>query len=156
MGSPDERLSVGKTEKLLAICRSCLGWCVLRRVISTEGAPKPIGSYSQAVCVDGWLFVSGQIPLDPRTGGLAEGGFKERVGRALENVRAIVEAAGGSMESIVKVTVYLRDISRFNEFNEVYERFFSRDPPARSVVGVASLPRGAEVEIEAVAWIGKC
>ncbi|MCS7111295.1 MAG: RidA family protein [Ignisphaera sp.] len=128
----------------------------MRKIVFTEGAPRPIGPYSQAVCVDGWLFISGQIPLDPKTNSIAEGDFKERVRRVLENIRAIVEAAGGSLENVVKVTVYLKDISRFSEFNEVYERFFSNSPPARSVVGVAELPRNAELEVDATAWIERC
>lgn len=128
----------------------------MKRIVFTDGAPRPVGPYSQAVCVDGWLFISGQIPLDPKTNGVVEGDFRTKVRRALENVKAIVESIGGSLDNIVKVTVYLSDISRFAEFNEVYREFFPRDPPARSVVGVARLPRDAEVEVEAIAWIERC
>jgi 2-iminobutanoate/2-iminopropanoate deaminase len=100
-----------------------------------------------------FLFVSGQIPLDPTTGALVEGDFKARVRRVLDNVRAVVEAGGGSLRDVVKVTVYLRDIGLFQEFNEVYREYFQENPPARVVVGVSSLPRGADVEVEAIAYV---
>jgi 2-iminobutanoate/2-iminopropanoate deaminase len=128
----------------------------LKTVIYTEKAPKPIGPYSQAVCVNGWLYISGQIPIDPATGRLIEGSFKDQVRRALENAKAILEAAGGSMESVVKVAVYLKDMSKFQEFNEVYSEYFKQAPPARSVVGVSSLPRNAELMIDLVAYLGHC
>jgi 2-iminobutanoate/2-iminopropanoate deaminase len=128
----------------------------LKKIVSTEKAPRPIGPYSQAICVNGWLYVSGQIPLDPVTGDIVRGDFKVQVERVLENIRAIVESTGGRLEDVVKVTVYLRDIGRFSEFNEVYSKYFPRDPPARSVIGVSSLPRGVELEIDAVAYVGNC
>jgi 2-iminobutanoate/2-iminopropanoate deaminase len=128
----------------------------LKTVIYTEKAPKPIGPYSQAVCVNGWLYISGQIPIDPATGRLIEGSFKDQVKRALENAKAILEAAGGSLESVVKVTVYLKDMSKFQEFNEVYSEYFKQAPPARSVVGVSSLPRNVELMIDLVAYLGHC
>jgi len=128
----------------------------LKKIVFTERAPKPIGPYSQAICVNGWLYVSGQIPLDPVTGDIVRGDFKVQVERVLENIRAIVESTGGRLEDVVKVTVYLRDIGRFSEFNEVYSKYFPRDPPARSVIGVSSLPRGVELEIDAVAYVGNC
>lgn len=128
----------------------------MKRTVFTDNAPRPVGPYSQAVCVDGWLFISGQIPLDPKTNSIVEGDFRTKVRRTLENVKAIVESLGGSLDNIVKVTVYLSDISRFAEFNEVYREFFPQNPPARSVIGVAKLPRDAEVEVEAIAWIGRC
>jgi len=128
----------------------------LKTVIYTEKAPKPIGPYSQAVCVNGWLYISGQIPIDPATGRLIEGSFKDQVRRALENAKAILEASGGSLESVVKVTVYLKDMSKFQEFNEVYSEYFKQDPPARSVIGVSSLPRNAELMIDLVAYLGHC
>ncbi len=128
-----------------------------KKEISTPNAPKPVGPYSQAVCVDGWLFVSGQIPLDPSTGELVEGSFKEKVERVLENIKAIIEAAGGSLSDVVKVTVYLTDITRFSEFNEVYAKYFDKPPlPARVVVGVSALPKGVELEVEAMAHLSKC
>ena len=128
----------------------------MKKIVSTEKAPRPIGPYSQAICVNGWLYVSGQIPLDPVTGDIVRGDFKVQVERVLENIRAIVESTGGRLEDVVKVTVYLRDIGRFSEFNEVYSKYFPRDPPARSVIGVSSLPRGVELEIDAVAYVGNC
>ncbi len=128
----------------------------MKTVIYTEKAPKPIGPYSQAVCVNGWLYISGQIPIDPATGRLIEGSFKDQVRRALENAKAILEASGGNVESVVKVTVYLKDMSKFQEFNEVYSEYFKQAPPARSVVGVSSLPRDAELMIDLVAYLGHC
>ena len=125
-------------------------------MVFTDKAPKPVGPYSQAVCVSGWLYISGQIPLDPATGNAIEGDFRAQVVRVLENLKAIVEAAGGSIDNVVKVTVYLRDMSKFAEFNEIYSRYFSVSPPARSVVGVANLPRGVELEIDAIAYVEQC
>lgn len=112
----------------------------------------PIGPYSPGVVASGrLLFVSGQIPLDPETGELVKGTFKEMARRAIENLLSVVEAAGGSVENVVKVTVYLRDIGKYGEFNEVYSEFFSGAKPARAVVEVSNLPKGVEVEIEAIA-----
>uniref|UniRef100_A0A7J3Z5C7 RidA family protein n=1 Tax=Ignisphaera aggregans TaxID=334771 RepID=A0A7J3Z5C7_9CREN len=128
----------------------------MKNVVFTDKAPKPVGPYSQAVCVSGWLYISGQIPLDPATGNVIEGDFRAQVVRVLENLKAIVEAAGGSIDNVVKVTVYLRDMSKFAEFNEIYSRYFSVSPPARSVVGVANLPRGVELEIDAIAYVEQC
>ncbi len=126
----------------------------MRRTLFTERAPKPIGPYSQAICVNGWLYVSGQIPLDPVTGEVVKGDFKAQVERVLENIKAIVESAGGKLEDVVKVTVYLKDVKRITEFNEVYSRYFPVNPPARSVVGVLELPRGVELEVDVVAYTG--
>jgi 2-iminobutanoate/2-iminopropanoate deaminase len=128
----------------------------MKKVIYTDKAPKPIGPYSQAVCIDGWLFISGQIPLDPSTGNIITSSFEKQVERVLENLKAIVECAGGSLSSIVKTTIFLRDISMFPVFNEVYSKYFKEEPPARSVVEVKNLPRNAEIMIEAVAKINKC
>jgi len=123
------------------------------RHVETPDAPRPVGPYSQAVKAGCFLFVAGQIPLDPATGKLVEGSFKDKARRALENVKAIIEAAGLDMSKAVKVTVYLTDIGRFSEFNEVYMEFFKGPVyPARAVVQVAGLPLGAEVEVEAVAY----
>ncbi len=127
-----------------------------KKTVSTPNAPKPVGPYSQAVCVNGWLFVSGQIPIDPATGEMVEGEFEAAARRALENIKAIVEAAGGKMDDIVKVTVYLRDISKFSVFNKIYEEFFEREYPARVVIGVAQLPKNADIEVEAIARIDNC
>jgi 2-iminobutanoate/2-iminopropanoate deaminase len=128
----------------------------MKKVIYTDKAPKPIGPYSQAVCIDGWLFISGQIPLDPSTGNIITSSFEKQVERVLENLKAIVEYAGGSLSSIVKTTIFLRDISMLPVFNEVYSKYFKEEPPARSVVEVKNLPRNADIMIEAVAKINKC
>ncbi|HID80416.1 MAG TPA: RidA family protein [Ignisphaera sp.] len=126
---------------------------MVKKVIYTENAPRPIGPYSQGVKVGNFLFISGQIPIDPVTGKVIEGSFRDKVARVLENIKAIVEAAGGSLENVVKVTVYLRDISKFVEFNEVYAVYFRENPPARSVVEVSNLPKGVDIEVEAIAFI---
>ncbi|MEM0031171.1 MAG: RidA family protein [Desulfurococcaceae archaeon] len=128
----------------------------MKKIIYTSNAPRPIGPYSQGVCVNGLLFISGQIPIDPATNSLVEGDFKSKVERVLENVKAIVEAAGGKINDIVKVTVFLRDISKFQEFNEVYSKYFGENPPARSVIEVSNLPRNVDLEVEAVAYIHEC
>jgi len=122
------------------------------KVIQTDRAPKPVGPYSQAVSVDGWLFVSGQLPIDPKTGKLVEGDFREKVRRVMENIKAIVEAAGGTLKNVVKVTVYLEDISKFSEFNEVYSEYFKDHKPARSVVE-AKIPKNAGLEVDVIAYI---
>ena len=120
-------------------------------VIQTEAAPKAIGPYSQGIALADWVFVSGQIPLDPATGELVRGSFADHATRVLTNLDAILHAAGSDRRRVVKVTVYLTDVGRFAEFNEVYATFFGEHRPARAVVGVTALPRGAQVEIEAVA-----
>lgn len=122
-----------------------------RQTISTEDAPGAIGPYSQAIVAGGMVFTSGQVALDPRTGELIPGGVEEQTLRLMENLRAVLEAAGSGLELVVKTTCFLTDLSEFSRFNEVYARFFPSDPPARSTVGVAGLPRGARVEVEAVA-----
>ncbi|MCE4599329.1 MAG: RidA family protein [Desulfurococcales archaeon] len=126
-----------------------------REAVFTDAAPRPVGPYSQAIVVDGWIFIAGQIPLDPKSGELVEGEFRVQVRRALDNLKAIVEAAGGSMDDLVKVTVYLKDITKFDEFNQVYKEYFKSSYPARVVVEVSDLPKGAEVEVEAIGYIGK-
>ena len=120
-------------------------------VIRTDAAPKAIGPYSQGIAVGGWVFVSGQIALDPATGELVRGGFADEARRVLANLGAILSAAGIERRNVVKVTVYLTDVARFVEFNEIYAAFFGDHRPARAVVGAAALPRGAQVEIEALA-----
>ncbi len=124
------------------------------KVVYTERAPRPVAPYSQGVIAGCFLFVSGQIPLDPSTGELVRGDFRRAARRALENLKAVVEAAGASLRDVVKVTVFLSDISRFQEFNEVYREFFGGGPyPARTAVQVAALPLGADVEVEAIAYV---
>lgn len=122
--------------------------------MSTGGAPKALGPYSQAIAAGGWVFCAGQIGLDPATGDLVEGGAPAEARRALENLGAVLAAAGCGLGDVVKTTIFLADIGDFAAVNEVYAGFFPEAPPARSTVGVAALPRGSAVEIEAVAWKG--
>ncbi|MCH8927643.1 MAG: RidA family protein [Candidatus Marinimicrobia bacterium] len=120
-------------------------------VISTQNAPAPVGAYNQAIVTGNLIFVSGQIPLDPDTGELIDGDFKARCNRVLENLKAIVESAGSSIDKIVKTNVYLTDLSNFSEVNETYAEFFKYDPPARAAVEVSKLPLGVDIEIECIA-----
>ena len=122
-----------------------------RETIFTDEAPEAIGPYSQAVRSGTMLFVSGQIPLEPKSGEMIDGGIKPQTERVLNNLKAIIEKAGGRMEDVVKTTVYLTDLSLFTEMNDVYAKFFSQTPPARATVQVAALPKGALVEIDAIA-----
>ncbi len=122
-----------------------------KSVIATAQAPSAIGPYSQAVQCGSWIFVSGQIPLDPATGKIVEGGIAAQTERVLKNLAAILEAAGAGLPQVVKTTVYLRDLGEFGKMNEVYARFFAEQPPARATVEVARLPRDVQVEIEAIA-----
>lgn len=123
--------------------------------IHTAQAPQPIGPYSQAVAVDGWLYVAGQIAIDPVTGARLTGDIASQTERVLHNVQAIVEAAGGSLRDVVKTTVFLADLGEFAAMNEVYTRFFTDAcPPARSTVEASNLPGGSRVEIDAVARLG--
>lgn len=126
----------------------------MRQIVATEKAPRAIGPYSQAVISQGLVFVSGQIPLDPATGQMTEGDIAAQTERVLENLRAILEACGSSLERVVKTTVYLADLDDFPRMNEVYARYFPSAPPARATVEASRLPRGARVEIEAVAEAG--
>jgi len=121
-----------------------------REIVEASGAPAAIGPYSHAVRAGGLLFCSGQIPLDPATGELVGSTPAEQAERCLENLRAVCEAAGTTLEQAARVTVYMTDLSAFAEVNEVYARFFSGEPPARVAIGVAALPRGAQVEIDAI------
>lgn len=124
-----------------------------KQVISTPNAPAAIGPYSQAVRVGNLVFVSGQIPLDPATGQLVGGDIGVQTEQVLENLAAILEAAGSSLAQVVKATVYLRDLGEFGRMNEVYAKFFRENPPARATVQVARLPREAAVEIDVVAEV---
>jgi len=123
--------------------------------IKTEKAPAAIGPYSQGILSGSLLFTSGQIPLDPAAGILVSGGIQSETKQVLENLKAVLEAGGAGLKDVVKTTVYMADLSEFAQMNEVYGIYFSGEPPARSTVGVASLPRGARVEIEAVAVVPK-
>ncbi|MDW8363211.1 MAG: RidA family protein [Myxococcales bacterium] len=125
-----------------------------RRRVSTDRAPAAIGPYAQAIAARGLLFTSGQIGLDPSTGELVEGGTREQVERVMENLAAVLEAAGTGFDRVVKATIFLVDLADFAVVNEVYGRWFAgMTPPARSTLQVAALPRGARVEIELVALI---
>ena len=124
------------------------------RAVQSADAPAPVGPYSQAVVAGGFVFASGQIPLDPRTGKLVSGEIEVQTERVLENLRAVLEAAGSSLERVVKASVYLVDLALFPRVNAVYARAFASDPkPARSTVQVAALPLGAEIEIDVVATL---
>ena len=123
----------------------------MKQAINTPQAPAAIGPYSQAVQVGNLVFTSGQIPIDPATGTLVQGGIKEQTRRSLANVKAILEAAGLSMDKVVKTTVFMADMNDFADMNAVYAEFFSDPCPARSAVAVKTLPKGALVEIEVVA-----
>jgi 2-iminobutanoate/2-iminopropanoate deaminase len=121
-----------------------------REAVTAPGAPAAIGPYVHAVVAGGLLFCSGQIPLDPRTGDLVGATAADQAGRCLENLAAVCQAAGTTLGEAVKVTIYMTDMSEFQAVNEVYGSFFESDPPARLAVGVAALPRGAQVEMDAV------
>ena len=125
------------------------------KVISTDQAPKAIGPYSQAIATaSGLLFCSGQIPLDPQSGEMVGiGDVREQARRVLENLKAVVEAAGSSLGQVVKTTIYLADLADFGAVNEIYAKYFGDKPPARATVQVAGLPRGALVEIDAIAQV---
>ena len=125
----------------------------MRVRVQTEHAPVAIGPYSQAIKAGGFVFVSGQIPIDPQTGEFVSGGVGEQTDRVLKNLSAVLEASGSSLEQVVKTTVFLADMRDFGAMNEVYGRFFMADPPARATVAAAGLPRDARVEIEAVALV---
>jgi 2-iminobutanoate/2-iminopropanoate deaminase len=122
-----------------------------KEIISAAGAPKAIGPYEQAVKAGEWVYVSGQIPLDPKSGSLVEGDIAVQTRRVMENLKAIIEAAGSSFERVIKTTVFLKDIADFAAMNEVYGGYFGTTKPARSTVAVAELPRGALIEIDLVA-----
>lgn len=119
--------------------------------VHTAAAPQALGPYSQAVMAGDQLFCSGQIPLDPATGELVSGGFEAQVERVFDNLAAVVAAAGLTLDHTVKVTIYMTDLAKFPILNEIYARRFTEPFPARATVGVASLPKGAEVEIDLVA-----
>jgi len=124
-----------------------------KKVIQTEKAPRAIGPYSQAIRAGSFLFLSGQIPLDPKTGELVKGDIRQQTKQVLENLKGVVESEKLEMKDVVKVTIFLKDIGNFNQVNEVYATYFPSSPPARSTVQVAKLPRDAEIEIEAIALI---
>lgn len=123
--------------------------------IQTDRAPQAIGPYSQAIKAGGFIFCSGQIPTNPATGQFVQGGIAEQTEQVLKNLSAVLEAAGSSLDRVVKTTVFLADIAEFAQMNEVYGKFFAETPPARATVEAARLPRDARVEIEAIAIAGE-
>lgn len=125
----------------------------MREIVLTDRGPKPIGPYSQAIKVNGLLFVSGQVALDPKTNEFLGGDIARQTERVLENLKGIVEAAGSKLGHVIKITVFLKNMSEFGAMNDVYARYFPAAPPARSTVEVARLPKDALVEMEVIATI---
>ncbi len=125
----------------------------MKQIVATDHAPKAIGPYSQAVIHNGIAYLSGQIPLDPATGQMVEGDIAIQTERVLENLKAVLEACGSSLDQVLKTTVFLKDMGEFPKMNEVYARYFNENPPARATVEAARLPRDARVEIEAIAAV---
>src|SRR5437764_10270025 len=127
----------------------------MKKIVATESAPKAIGPYSQAVIHNGVAYLSGQIPLDPATGQIVEGDVVVQAERVLENLKAVLEACGSSLQQVLKATVYVKDMGDFPKVNEVYARYFPANPPARATVEVARLPRDVKVEIDAIAIVAE-
>lgn len=125
-----------------------------KQAILSQDAPAPIGPYSQATRVGDWIFISGQIPIDPNTGELISGGVAAQTKQVLQNLQAVLTALGLNLDSVVKTTIYLTDLTMFSEMNEVYATYFRPPYPARATVQVSALPKGAQVEIEAIAYAG--
>jgi len=123
----------------------------MKEIILTEKGPKPMGPYSQAIRANGFIFISGQGAVDPATGKLIEGGIAQQTTRTLDNLKAIVEAAGSSLDHAVKVSVFLKDMNDFDAMNEIYARYFPQNRPARTTVEVARLPRDIRIEIDLIA-----
>ena len=122
------------------------------QIINTSKAPQPIGAYNQAIISNGYVVTAGQVPIDPETGNLIEGNFKERVRRVLMNLKSILEEAGTNLSNVAKFTVFLTDISNYTEVNEVFNEFIrDSEAPARSLIEVSSLPAGADIEIDCIA-----
>ncbi len=122
-----------------------------KKVISTDNAPKAIGPYSQGIVANGFLFISGQIAINPKTGNLVSDSFNDQVKQVLENIKEILKASALSLDDVVKTTVFISDIKNFGIFNEIYAEYFGESKPARSLVEVSNLPKGALVEIEVIA-----
>ena len=125
-----------------------------RKIIKTDDAPQAIGPYSQAVEAGGFVFISGQIPIDPKTGNVIQVDIKAQARQVMENAKSIVSAAGCGMSQVVKTTIYLKSMADFNVVNEVYGGYFSSSPPARATVEVSRLPKDVSVEMDFVAWKG--
>jgi len=126
---------------------------MVKTEIKTKGAPNAIGPYSQAVEIDGFIFCSGQIGADSKTNEVVNGGIKEQTDQVFENIRQVLHAAGATLDDVVKTTVFMTDLTEFSEMNETYARNFKKPYPARATVQVAKLPKGAKIEIEAVAYL---
>jgi 2-iminobutanoate/2-iminopropanoate deaminase len=124
-----------------------------REAVRTDNAPKAIGPYEQAIKANGFIYTAGQIPIDPKTGNFVEGGVSDQTRRVLENLKAVLEAGGSSLDRVVKATVFLKNIADFAAMNDVYAQYLGVPKPARSTVAVAELPRGALVEIDLVALV---
>ena len=126
---------------------------MIRETVSTDKAPKAIGPYEQAIKAGDFVYTAGQIPIDPQTGNLVAGGIAEQTRQVLENLKAVLEAAGSSLDKVIKATVFLKSMTDFAALNEVYGEYLGNAKPARSTVAVADLPRGALVEIDLVAMV---
>jgi len=124
-----------------------------QEIVATGNAPQAIGPYSQAIKKNGMVYCSGQIPLDPATGQVVAGGIAEQTARVLENLKGVLEAAGAGLDSVVKTTVFVKDLAEFGAMNEVYGKYFGAGAPARSTVEVARLPKDVKVEVEAIAFV---
>jgi len=125
-----------------------------KETISTDKAPRAVGPYSQAIKAGGWIYLSGQIPISPETNQLISGTIEEQAELVLNNAKCVLEAAGASLDNVVKVTVYLADMDDFAKVNEVYSTFFPKKPPARAAVQVARLPKDVDIEVDMVAFVG--
>lgn len=125
-----------------------------KEVVFTRQAPEAVGPYSQAIKMNGFVFCSGQVALEPGSGELIDGSVAAQTNRAMENLQAVLAEAGATFEDVVKVTAYLTSMDDFSEFNAVYAQYFTNDPPARATVGVSGLPKGARVEVECIAVTG--
>jgi 2-iminobutanoate/2-iminopropanoate deaminase len=155
MASIEENIAaVANGSANYAIASSCKSNCdggIVKEVIATKHGPSAIGPYSQAIRANGFVFVSGQIALDPATNQLVEGDIAVQTDRVMQNLKAIVEAAGSILDKVVRTTVFLKDMGEFAKMNEVYGRYFPTNPPARATVEVARLPRDVRVEIDLIA-----
>lgn len=127
----------------------------MKERVQTDNAPKAIGPYSQAIKANGLIFTAGQIAIDPATSQIVEGGIREQTARVMNNLKAVLEAAGSSLDSVVKTTVFLKDFNDFGDMNEVYGSFFGENAPARSTVEVSRLPRDVRIEIDVIALVGQ-
>jgi 2-iminobutanoate/2-iminopropanoate deaminase len=125
----------------------------MKNPVNTERGPKPIGPYSQAIKANGFVYLSGQVALDPKTGEMVGSDIRQQTERVFENIKGILEASGANLHHVVKTTVFLKDMNDFSAMNEVYARYFTSAPPARSTVQVSRLPKDALVEIEVIAAV---